>query len=223
MADLLYTRSAEKRWVRISTKYTASYCFRPHASYIRQDCGHPEMDFFNDPKFAKFKSSLNAEMTRLQAAGLGSKKKQAEPLTLEEEAVLWKKKILGDHNPKALLNAIMFMTGLYFALRSGAEHHQLQHKPCQIQLVENAGERAHLVYKEDISKNFPGGLKGRKHKPKVVVRYANTENPDRCFVRLFKKYCSVCPVNRPDDAFYLTPLTRYSEKCWCKLLLGTTS
>ena len=69
--------------------------------HIRQDCGHPEMDFFNDPKFAKFKSSLNAEMTRLQAAGLGSKKKQAEPLTLEEEEVLWKKKILGDHNPKA--------------------------------------------------------------------------------------------------------------------------
>ena len=54
-------------------------------------------------------------MKRLQSAGLGSKRKQAEPLTLEEEELLWEKKILGDHNPRALLNTVMFMNGLYFA------------------------------------------------------------------------------------------------------------
>lgn len=57
---------------------------------------------------------------------------------------------------------------------------------CQIQLVEKPRERPCLVYKEDISKNCPGGLKGRKNKPKVVVHHANLENPRHCFVRLFK-------------------------------------
>ena len=88
-------------------------------------------------------------MKRLQSAGIESVKKQAEPLTMEEEEQLWEKKILGDHSPKALLNTMMFMNGLYFALRSGVEHLKLQHYPSQIQLVENPGERGYLIYRED--------------------------------------------------------------------------
>ena len=53
--------------------------------HIHHDCGKPEVDFFNDAGFSVFRSSLDAEMKRLQSAGLGSEKKQAEPLTLEEE------------------------------------------------------------------------------------------------------------------------------------------
>ena len=123
--------------------------------HIRHNCGRPEIDFFKD---SRFRSSLDAEMKRLQSAGIGSVKKQAEPLTIEEEERLWENKILGDHNPKALLNTMMYMTGLYFALRSGVEHRQLRHYPSQIELVENQGERAYLIYREDISKNHPGGL-----------------------------------------------------------------
>ena len=67
--------------------------------HIHHDCGKPEVDFFNDAGFSEFRSSLYAEMKRLQSAGLGSEKKQAEPLTLEEEELLWEKQILGDHNP----------------------------------------------------------------------------------------------------------------------------
>ena len=48
----------------------------------------------------------------------------------------------------------MFVNGLYFALRSGEEHRQLRHDPCQ-----KPGERAYLIYKENISKNHPGWLK----------------------------------------------------------------
>ena len=84
--------------------------------HIRHNCGRPEIDFFKDPEFSDFHSSLDAEMKRLQSAGVGSVKKQAEPLTLEKEEQLWEKKILGDHSPKTLLNTMMFMNGLYFAL-----------------------------------------------------------------------------------------------------------
>lgn len=111
-------------------------------------------------------------MKRLQAKGLGSSHKQAEPLTIDEEELLWQKKLLGDHSPEVLINTIIFMNGLYFALQSGEEH------PCQIKLVECPGERAYLQYVEDISKNQPGGLKGRKVKPKIVVHHENQDNPD---------------------------------------------
>ena len=182
--------------------------------HIRQNCGKPEIDFFKDPDFADFRSSLDAEMKRLQAAGIGSVRKQAEPITMDEEELLWEKNILGDHSPEALLNTMVFMNGLYFALRSGIEHRQLRHHPCQIQVIENPGERPYLQYTEDISKNHPGGLKGRKHKPKIVIHHANLENPSRCFVQLFKLYNKLCPVDRPHNAFYLATLSKPKEDCW---------
>ena len=62
------------------------------------------------------------------------------------------------------------MNGL---LCSGEEHRSLRRSPCQIEVVERPGERAYLVYREDIAKYHPGGLKGRKVKPKIVTHHAN--------------------------------------------------
>ena len=62
------------------------------------------------------------------------------------------------------------------------------------------------------------------------VKY-NLDNPEQCFVCLFKLYNSLCPTNQPDNAFYLSPLstpksncfvlacsswTHWVEKCSCK-------
>ena len=147
--------------------------------------GNPQVDFFRDPEFSAFRASLDAEMKRLQGEGVGSTKKQAEVLTEAEENMLWEKGLLGDDSAQALLDTIVFCTGLYFALRSGQEHRQLRRDPCQIEVVEHPGERAYLKYTEDTSKNHPGGLKGRKITQKVVLHHANLDNPQRCFVRLF--------------------------------------
>lgn len=182
--------------------------------YLRWN-GHPTIDFFADKDFTDFKNLLDAEMKRLQAKGLGSTKRQAEPLTQHDEEVLWQKGLLGDKDPQTLLNTMVFCNGLYFALRSGREHRQLRLRPCQIELIENEGERSYLRYTEDVSKNRPGGLKGRKVKPKVVVHHANTENPERCFVQLFKKYTKLCPKSPTEmNSFYLQPSTKPTENCW---------
>ena len=64
-----------------------------------------------------------------------------------------------------------------------------------------------MKYTEDISKNRPGGLKGRKATPKVVIHHANTDKPQRCFVRLFKLYTEKCPSDAPPRVLYLRPAT----------------
>ena len=51
--------------------------------------GRPDIDFFRDARFAKFRQSLDSEMKRIQSLGIGTKKKQAEVLTEEEEELLW--------------------------------------------------------------------------------------------------------------------------------------
>ena len=91
---------------------------------------------------------------------------------------------------------------------------RLRHSPSQIHLLERPGERAYLVYREDISKTNHGGLSSRKKKPKEVCHYANQEDPSRCFVRLYKLYNSKCPKNRPANAFYLTPLAKPKGDVW---------
>ncbi len=139
-------------------------------------------------------------MKRLQSFGLGTKKWQAEPLAEADEHLLWSSGILGDHSLQAL--------------RSGQEHRKLRSNPLQIELVAHAGERAYLQNREDISKNNPGGLRGRKLKPKVEVHHKNTEDPSRCFVRPYKLYQSKCPSTQPKDAFYLQPLKKPTENCW---------
>ena len=105
--------------------------------------------------------------------------------------------LLGDHNPQALVDTILFYNGLYFVFRSGGEHRQLRREPCQIQVSEPSGEVPYLQDTEDVSKNRPGGIKGSHIPPKVLTDYANVENPSRCFVLSFQivleslsMYCS---------------------------------
>ena len=111
--------------------------------YLRQN-GQPDIDFFKDPAFAEFKFTLDAEMKQLQFKGAGSKRRQAEPLTEAEEEKLWETGQLGAHSPQSLVNTILFMCGVYFALHSGAEHRALRFEPSQIELVERERAKEHF-------------------------------------------------------------------------------
>ena len=91
---------------------------------------------------------------------------------------------------------------------------------------EPQGQQAYLHYTEDISNNNPGGLKGRKMKPKVVVQHENTENPSQCFVHLYKLYISKCPPKRPKGALksrychtlYTADKRHVAIDCWKALI-----
>ena len=117
--------------------------------YLRSE-SHPDIDFFRDASFSRFREVLDVEMKRLQKEGLGSKPRQAEPLSVQDEEHLWTTKLLGGHNGRSLVDTMLFMCGTYFALCSGQEHRALQLTPSQIELVERPGERAFLRYTEDV-------------------------------------------------------------------------
>ena len=78
-------------------------------------------------------------MKWLQASGVGTNQRKADPLSFEEEEILWQ--ILGDSMPQSLLNTMVDMNGLYLSLRGGKEHRNLRHNPAQIRLIEKLGER----------------------------------------------------------------------------------
>ena len=176
--------------------------------YVRET-SMPTVDFFKDHEYGNFRKTLDSEMKRIRRTGKGSSKKKAEPLTNHDEEKLWESGLLGDHSPNALLNTIFYMCGLFFALRSGAEHRCLRLNPPQI-TVHQSKEGTYLLYVEDASKNHQGGLKGRKVSSKQVKHFENVENPYKCFVRLFQLYLSKLPQDCPKNAFYFKPLQKYS-------------
>ena len=151
-------------------------------------------------------------MKRLRSTGKYVRN-QAEVVTIEQEDMLWAKGLLGDGSPQVLLDTLVFYIGIYFAIRGG-EHRQLRYRPSQLQLVEHEDSTPYLVYTEHVSKTNQEGLLHRKKQPKKVVHHANYQYPERCLVRLFKLYNSKCPEERPDDAFYLRPLSKPKGDIW---------
>ena len=175
-----------------------------------------QVNFLADREFVGFRQVLDAEMKRLSSTGIGTNKKQAEAISTEQIDLLWKRKLLGDHSPKVLVRTMVFLNGKNFALRSGQEHRALRFDPPQITLHEPDGDTPYLLYVEDVSKSNQGGLKHMKVRRKEVKHYANTDNPARCHVRIYKKYVSLCPPDGKKGGFYLQPLRKYEElsKVW---------
>ena len=171
-------------------------------------------NIFTDVEFINFQKTLDAQMKKLKSEGIGNTKRQAEPISLEEEEQLWSTGQLGMHTPQALLDTIFYLIGVSFGLRGGQKHRQLRWNTPQITVVAVSGERKHLLYVEDVSKNNCGGLKMRKVQPKQVIQHENLEKPDRCIVRVFEEYSHRCQPNQPESSFYLKPLVKPKGDIW---------
>jgi hypothetical protein len=151
-----------------------------------------ELQFFNDKMFSRLMSSLNAAMKEASAEGLGNTPQKAEVIAVEEEELLWSKAVLGEQSPQQLLDTLLYLIGIHFALRGGKEHRRLRRMTSQITTrIDTGTGRKYLEYREDVSKTNAGGLRDRKIAPKVTRAYENVENPARCIVRLYEKYLSL--------------------------------
>ena len=136
--------------------------------YVREL--HPDFNFMKNPQLAGFHRTLNGEMKRLCSVGLGAKRRQAEPIPVSEENVPRKKGLLGCTTPRVLVDTMVFLCGLYFALGSSQEHRSLTFD--QLELFEPYNGPAYLSYIENASKNNTGGLVQRKVQSKQVIPYS---------------------------------------------------
>ena len=97
---------------------------------------------------------------------------------------MWDENVLGSSNPQQLIDTLLYLLGVQFALRAKDEHKALQ---MGIGYDAQSGEKF-LEYRESQSKNHQGGLCDFCKPPKVVQAYENKEDPSKCVVNLYEHY-----------------------------------
>ena len=70
---------------------------------------------------------------------------------------MWDKGVLGDGNPQTLIDTLIYLIGIYFALKSGDEHRSLTFSQIEI-VTPISGEPSYLIYTENVSKTNSGRL-----------------------------------------------------------------
>ena len=77
----------------------------------------------NNAVFGDFHRTLAAKMKCLHGSGLGASVRRAEPITPDEEALLWMSRQFGTHNAKVIFNTLYYYNCKVFGLRSFDEHY----------------------------------------------------------------------------------------------------
>ena len=152
----------------------------------------------DDSSFGNFRATLDAEMKRLHGKGLGTSSKQAEPITPDEESLLWTSGQLGTHSAKGLLNTVYFYNCKVFGLRGYDEHRNL--RCAQFEKKRDEKGRVYIEYTDFGSKTNCGGLKHMQVENKTVCQYENVSDPDHCVVNIFVRYFDFIPNH--DEHFY---------------------
>ncbi len=106
---------------------------------------------------------------------------------------MWRSGILSDGTPEKLVNTLLYLISVHFALRACDEHENLK-VGCYSQLkvkIDPETNYRYLEYVENCSKNNQGGIKSLHHKTKTAKAFENLENPQHCIVHIFEKYLSM--------------------------------
>ncbi|XP_067658318.1 transcriptional regulator QRICH1-like [Haliotis asinina] len=167
------------------------------------------VQFLSDPVYTKLKNTLDNVMKVRASEGLGMLPRQADVITVNQEQVLWEKGIVGDSSPQTLLDTMLYLIGLNFALRSGVEHRTLTVE--QLEIGEN-DQGEFIRYHEKVSKCNQRGLKDYHVAPKSVTAYASDVS-HRCIVQLYRKYLGLRPIDAP-TVLYLRPLSKPRPDRW---------
>ena len=159
-------------------------------------------------------SALNFVLKERTGEGIGSITSKAEVITPDQMKYLLQNGFLRIDTPELLRNTIVFVFGNCFALRAGQEHRNLRMKNSQLSLHTDESGAEYLQCVEDVSKSNNGGLAHLRIKNKVVKAYENVAKPERCPVKLYKKYISYVPSETSDNSFCLRPLQKPKGNIW---------
>lgn len=158
--------------------------------------------------FQPLHRALDNRYRELHANGVGTTRRQAEVVTLDEEEQLWQTRVLSSESPLSLLRAVFYLNGINFVLRGGDEHRRL--KISQFSFInvpdpDCPGEMIRCVqYTEHGSKNRPGSSHQLNQDNKVVTQFAKPDMGDKCHVFLLELYVSKLPESALQrDIFYM--------------------
>ena len=190
--------------------------------FLREN-GRPEVAMFDErnPTFDQSRKALDAKMKQLTSQGVGTATKSAEPLTAEQETILWEQDLFSVHSAEGLINAVFWYSCKCFGLRAGDEHRNLVREQFAIG-VDSVGR--YLEFNGRSSKNVQGGLKQKNVQTKKLKIYSKPEIGERCVVDLFSTYMALIPESGP---FYRRPIKgsydppRFSVQVLGKNTLGT--
>lgn len=173
--------------------------------------------FFDDVDFQEVVYVLDNQMKYLASQGYTAPREKAQTIEVDDEEKMWQEGVLGDSNPKQLVDTLLYSFGVHFALRAVKEHKSLR-VGARSQFAIRYDREVnceYLEYTEDSSKNNQGGLKHRRVQKKVSRAYPNKIHPERCVLRLYRKYLSLRPTDpKCSQDFYLRPLANPREDCW---------
>ncbi len=172
----------------------------------------------DDQEMVRLKFTLDNLMKDQCAQRLGSSL-SSDPISFDQEEVLWSRGILGEQDPTQLRNTVMFLLGISFALLGGDEHRRLR---CpgfdpQINVLRDEKGVKFLSFTEDLrTKTNQGGLSGKRNKARTLKIYGNQLNSDCNVVCLYEKYVGLLPSSPKCSALYKYGLTSSSLKpcCW---------
>jgi len=196
--------------------------------YFRNTLKKP-FSLFTDEVFSDARNSLDAAMKQACQENRGVRKRKANVISSNDESLLWERGILGDDCPAKLNRTLIYMFALQLGLRGGAEIRNLTVGVNGMLSLRSAvnGLEEYILFEEQFSKTYRGGLRDSHLVPREVKIFENDEK-DKCPVRLFKKYMSLRPTSGKCNAMFLTPLRKptaiqwYADSPLGKNTLGST-
>ena len=85
-----------------------------------REANRTEVNILEDPEFTEFRGVLDGQMKKQNATGRYIEKRKASVISIQMKERLWEKGLLGDHSPRALVDTLVYLNGLYSSL-SGVE------------------------------------------------------------------------------------------------------
>ncbi|KAK3107197.1 hypothetical protein FSP39_009112 [Pinctada imbricata] len=165
----------------------------------------------NDHRFAVFRKVLDARMKELLSKGLGTKVRQADPISPKDEEKIWDERVFGSHSSQALQYTVFFYNCKVFGLRAFDEHRNLE---CAQFEIGQDGHGQFIRFTGRSSKTFKGGLQHLQLTNKDIKHYC--DEGQRCLVDYYRIYLDALGNEGP---FYRRPLAgsgsvsvRYGEQ-----------
>ena len=170
------------------------------ARYFKEDLQRPDLNFMNPGfiHFNRFRQTLDSQMKMATEEGIGTVKKQAQPISEEQERVLWEKGVVSSGTALGLSRAVYFYNCKVFGLRARDEHRNLHMDQYEFG-TDDAGN--FVKFHGRASKNVSGGLRQRNVQLKELKQYDS--NKEITVYKLFKNYIECIGDQGP---FYRKPL-----------------